>query len=657
MKKDNCNITVDDEILSAGNEDSLSVTDQETNQYLNDIKVSTSDEFYKFVDYLIKQKGFKFNIKSSNDGYSIYSNSKYSCKLYDGENYVLPAGTQYFISKNRMSYVLDEYYPDMLYSQDDNTYVDELYLGWLKWVENYHFKLNIEEGDAFYVNSDNGMFDRMNIVINGATTINTNPITTPIGNLPKVYDLRNVNGQNYVTSVKDQANASTCWIFSTIAALESHLLKTESKTYDFSTEYDFSENNLKNVMSSIGRQGINRTVIGGGDSNFALSYLLRWSGPILEKFDKYELDGLNPVNNIPIEFNNSAKHIQGVKYIHKRDNATDNNEIKRAIMDYGGVVTSMWWIRDLNKYEIGDNYYYDGNANEKDNKGNYINYGHSICIVGWDDNYNKTNFKKTPKDNGAFIIKNSWGNDVGNEGYYYVSYYDTQLAMRTELEINNCVGFAFTLVENNTNYGKNYNYNPLGVTVWDNNTGTNSYYSCWVADDDEILKACGVYVNDTCNCTIEVFINNIINNSATTVVPLFYGGFHTITFKSPINVKKGQNFMIVVTINSNSQISIPLEYNYDVYFTVVNSHKSGLIYKNGYSYTPVIYNNADVCMNVFTEYKKRLDTKIDVITMSIDNDIIKDITVKLSDSNNDLLKNFELISCKGSNYQVLTTNK
>lgn len=337
MKKDNCNITVDDEILSAGNEDSLSVTDQETNQYLNDIKVSTSDEFYKFVDYLIKQKGFKFNIKSSNDGYSIYSNSKYSCKLYDGENYVLPAGTQYFISKNRMSYVLDEYYPDMLYSQDDNTYVDELYLGWLKWVENYHFKLNIEEGDAFYVNSDNGMFDRMNIVINGATTINTNPITTPIGNLPKVYDLRNVNGQNYVTSVKDQANASTCWIFSTIAALESHLLKTESKTYDFSTEYDFSENNLKNVMSSIGRQGINRTVIGGGDSNFALSYLLRWSGPILEKFDKYELDGLNPVNNIPIEFNNSAKHIQGVKYIHKRDNATDNNEIKRAIMDYGGL--------------------------------------------------------------------------------------------------------------------------------------------------------------------------------------------------------------------------------------------------------------------------------------------------------------------------------
>ena len=134
-EKDKSNVTVDDEILSVDNENSLSVT----NQYLNDIKVSTSDEFYNFVDYLINQNGFKFNTKSTDDGYTIYSNSKYSCKLYDGENYVLPAGNTYYISKNRMSYILDEYYPDMLYSQDGNTYVDELYLGWLKWVENYHF--------------------------------------------------------------------------------------------------------------------------------------------------------------------------------------------------------------------------------------------------------------------------------------------------------------------------------------------------------------------------------------------------------------------------------------------------------------------------------------------------------------------------------------
>ena len=95
----NFNVTAADEILSVSNEDILGITNQTTNQYLNDIKTSTSEEYFKFIDYLIKQKGFKFNTKNSDDGYTIYSNSKYSCKLYDGENYVLPAGNTYFISK------------------------------------------------------------------------------------------------------------------------------------------------------------------------------------------------------------------------------------------------------------------------------------------------------------------------------------------------------------------------------------------------------------------------------------------------------------------------------------------------------------------------------------------------------------------------------
>ena len=113
-QNENYSANADEEVLSVSGEDSLGVTNQETNQYLNDIKDSTSNEFYKFVDYLIKQKGFKFNAKTSNDGYTIYSSSNYQSKLYDGENYVFPAGTQYFISKNRMAYVLDEYYSSVI---------------------------------------------------------------------------------------------------------------------------------------------------------------------------------------------------------------------------------------------------------------------------------------------------------------------------------------------------------------------------------------------------------------------------------------------------------------------------------------------------------------------------------------------------------------
>ena len=213
----------------------------------------------------------------------------------------------------------------MLYSHNGNAYVDELYLGWLKNVEEYHPSLNIDGTNTpIYVTSLQSSFQSSS------------------SSLPSSFDLRNVNGQNYVTPIRDQANAGTCWAFASIAALESFLLKNEGKSYEFSTKYDFSENNLKNVMSNLGKQGIyTRLPNDGGNDNIALAYFIRWSGPILEEYDKYDLIGRNPVNNVPLEFFNSEKHVQGVKYIHARTGDADNDEIKKAIMDYGGGLATM----------------------------------------------------------------------------------------------------------------------------------------------------------------------------------------------------------------------------------------------------------------------------------------------------------------------------
>ena len=108
-------------------------------------------------------------------------------------------------------------------------------------------------------------------------------------------------------------------------------------------------------------------------------------------------------------------HIQNIVFL-KRDNFTDNNAIKEAILKYGAVATKMYYSTSYLKDDL--NYYYNG----------IIGCNHAVCIVGWDDNYSKNNFKKTPQGNGAWIVKNSWGNSSGHGGYFYVSYYDTKFA-------------------------------------------------------------------------------------------------------------------------------------------------------------------------------------------------------------------------------------
>ena len=44
--------------------------------------------------------------------------------------------------------------------------------------------------------------------------------------LPEKYDLRNVDGASFVTSVKNQGVYGDCWAFGTLSSLESNLLKT-----------------------------------------------------------------------------------------------------------------------------------------------------------------------------------------------------------------------------------------------------------------------------------------------------------------------------------------------------------------------------------------------------------------------------------------------
>lgn len=70
-------------------------------------------------------------------------------------------------------------------------------------------------------------------------------------------------------------------------------------------------------------------------------------------------------------------------------------------------------------------YNMDKNSFYNNQRGAYQN--HAVTIIGWDDNFSADNFVAKPPADGAWIIQNSWGSDWGDDGCFYMSYYDETL--------------------------------------------------------------------------------------------------------------------------------------------------------------------------------------------------------------------------------------
>ena len=220
----------------------------------------------------------------------------------------------------------------------------------------------------------------------------------------------NSASNGWMTPVKNQGSLGNCWAFATLATIETQLLKSGRG------EYDFSEKNLAKLCAmEYGYFG------NGAYAHNPAGYLLRWSGPVSEEKDPYvgTEEEWNATNSpaLPSEF-----HVQDVVWIPTLDGTEERRaEFKRAIIDYGALATSMYWGTSY----TSSNRTYHCYTNSSSVSGN-----HAITVVGWDDHLPKELFKNPPSSDGAWIIKNSWGTDIGEGGYCYVSYCDTGFARK-----------------------------------------------------------------------------------------------------------------------------------------------------------------------------------------------------------------------------------
>ncbi len=373
---------------------------------------------------------------------------------------------------------------------------------------------------------------------------------------PVSYDLRALGK---VTSVKDQANCGACWAFATFGSTESCLLPAENR--------DFSENNLKNTHGFDWEWNI------GGNAFMSAAYLTRWSGPVNETDDPYnDASGVSPTGLT------TQKHVQEIIQLPDQN----KDAIKNAVMTYGAVTTSMCWDEAIILDYNDDTSYTFNESNSAywdfvtDDWKYYKGLNHMVTIVGWDDTYPKTKFNPCPSNrfgykagypagNGAWIVKNSWGTGWGEQGYFYVSYYDQNFAREL---------FVFMNAESTENYQHQYEYDPYGLvnsfTPGGKTPSTAWAANVFLADANEPLVAVAFYaLAPKTQYTVSVYTNvdtsandptkGTLVKEASTSGSIANTGYHTIKLPAPVQLIAGQKFSIVVKLTTPG-------YNYPIPF-------------------------------------------------------------------------------------------
>ena len=390
-------------------------------------------------------------------------------------------------------------------------------------------------------------------------------------------DKFNLKDYGLVGPVRDQGYMGACWTFATSGALESALLKATGKLYNF------SQDNIQNTMLQYSIYGVDG-ILEGAQQSTGVGYLVNWYGPYPTDLDRY--DELGKVST-HINMANESIHVQDVVFFPTRQNATDNYIFKKALMDYGAFLVAIY---------SGENskYYNETSAARYYNGTNGIN--HAVTLVGWDDNYPASNFLNPPSGGGAWIIKNSWGTDWGDEGYFYLSYYDTSFNTQNPQQYQYPY-YAAYLFNNTVPYNKNY---QADAGQLNNFVKEYKYFSnTYTALEDDLIAAVGTYFDsEGVDYEFDIYVNGVLKHTQNGVSP--FAGYHTIKLTQYIPISANDTFKVVF---KNS--SLPFESNSR------HHHKENVSFgsMDGVNWEDLAKNNVTAILKVYTVAKPVVPSK------------------------------------------------
>ncbi len=508
--------------------------------------------------------------------------------------------------------VIDDFSTDIV--EDDEVFIDApAVLPPEEDAEDYGL-LAINNGGIFYDSSSRGGLNR--------------------ATYPATYDSRTYG---YISPIKDQKSYGTCWAFSATAAMEASIKKligsaTTVSLSDLQMVY-FAYN--KRPVEPLGNTAGNKTKVGtanGYSGNYLMSGGTIYT-PMLVMANYVGMKYETAFNSLS-GYSYNTLVSQGMKIALANTNINNNlayigdfrlkaayviptkggDSIKEAIMTYGAVNVDFYYSPSyFNTGSAGYYYPYAANPN------------HAVTIVGWDDNFSRYSFNKTPSKNGAWIVKNSWGTGWygSKSGYFYLSYdYPTW-------DRDDSVGVAYVMTT--TNYTNIFQYDTgmLGLPKISTNSqaltqGVGNIYTA-PSNYNQILKEVGFFTADkNLNYSIEIYKDIPLGGSpnsgtkvaaATTTGSLSEQGYHTIQLANNVEIKRGTRFSVVIKFTSTTTkeptiivdtsmsagiitYTLALQANRSYYYKPESNGWIDLVAKNGVARIKVF---ADVNTNIALE--------------------------------------------------------
>lgn len=236
--------------------------------------------------------------------------------------------------------------------------------------------------------------------------------------LPARWDWRNIDGRNYLTSVKSQGSCGSCWAFAALGMVEAvynieynRFTVNQEKTQKVPGSGSPAKKNPStfrpDFVPGLILQALNYPDLSeqeliscspagncdGGQAWKALDYIFNFGvGP--EHCFFYQAS--DTACNLCTHHAQTLTRIEGWGWVTQA--SIDENRIKSALLE-GPLVLYMAVYSDF--------YAYRGGVYEPTSAATYEG-GHLVVLVGYDDSQN------------CWIAKNSWGYDWGEEGYFKI---------------------------------------------------------------------------------------------------------------------------------------------------------------------------------------------------------------------------------------------